>query len=518
MDSHQLMPDWIRPGRWSLGRDPLGMQATSVRMYRELVPGLTNVTNRLRYYSYYCWVVSLWAKIRQAEDEQGWRLFIRTAEALYALASESVESTNGLAGSDWAREYWAGLKGNKIDLMPYINRPGENGQYLKAKRGNFGQFYIASMLEVKLLADSVSIPIVSKNGQALADVFATAIGEKTARELKAAINTGKLRKETLQEIGKMIHPSRIKANSSEMKLLRNFLWPQSDNIEGSKARRTSAWLLLDLARTKVDIFDQSALRQAFYQRTLPDTTHYNPGGKIIDQWRAYHANELCHIALEALLNGMARLIIESEAPGVVPRKLVNKLVKSVIPMKERKISWSQWAITANDGDPSAENELSEEVLDGLRRYRERADDPEVLLAAIKLLGILWHKWGTGAEQVQQEVERYSARAGASLSGVLATLREASNSTVCEAHEAVVRRHVIAEHLAIAGLKLAFSNNYTYRFVLEDGLLSYGVVAEYGFTNPRLRNLATFLVDAKLIDSDGEITEKGLELVNEFRPA
>ena len=38
-------------------------------------------------------------------------------------------------------------------------------------------------------------------------------------------------------------------------------------------------------------------------------------------------------------------------------------------MKERKISWSQWAITANDGDPSAENELSEEVLDGLRRYR-----------------------------------------------------------------------------------------------------------------------------------------------------
>ena len=142
----------------------------------------------------------------------------------------------------------------------------------------------------------------------------------------------------------------------------------------------------------------------------------------------------------------------------------------------------------------------------------------MLLAAIKLLGILWHKWGTGAEQVQQEVERYSARAGASLSGVLATLREASNSTVCEALEAVVRRHVIAEHLAIAGLKLAFSNNYTYRFVLEDGLLSYGVVAEYGFTNPRLRNLATFLVDAKLIDSDGEITEKGLELVNEFRPA
>ena len=57
-------PQWTERSAYSLGRDPLGMQATSVRIYRSLVPGLTNVTNRLRYYSFYCWAMDLWARRR----------------------------------------------------------------------------------------------------------------------------------------------------------------------------------------------------------------------------------------------------------------------------------------------------------------------------------------------------------------------------------------------------------------------------------------------------------------------
>src|SRR3954462_7171210 len=89
--AEELLPGWTKPGKWSLGRDPLGMQATSVRIYRTLIPGLTNVTNRLRYYSYYCWVVALFAETRHADDLKQWRIFIRRAEALYALACEALK-------------------------------------------------------------------------------------------------------------------------------------------------------------------------------------------------------------------------------------------------------------------------------------------------------------------------------------------------------------------------------------------------------------------------------------------
>lgn len=516
--TQDLLPTWTKPGQWSLGRDPLGMQATSVRMYRTLVPGLTNVTNRLRYYSYYCWVVALWAKVRHADDDLEWRLFIRRAEALYALACESVESsTHGLAGSEWARKHWAEFKGTSVDLVPHTNRPGETGQYLMAKRGNFGQFYVASMLEVKLLGESARIPIVAKDGQDLADAFAEAIGEQVARQLATAVDSGELSKAALQRIGEAIHPSRLNGNSREMRLLRDFLWPKSLDVPGSKARRTSAWLLLDLARKGVDIFDEMALRRAFYQRVLPNGKPYAPDGKMVDRWRAFHANELCHIALEALLNAMTTALLR-QVEGVDPGTLVANLVKSAIPVKERKIPWAEWAVAATEGAPNAEDALSQEVLDGLRRYKERAEDPNVLLAAAKLLGVLWDKWSTGAQHVRDEVTRFSVRGGASLAGVLSTLKDASSSTVGDALAAVLRRHVIAEHLAIAGRKLALSGKYTYRFVLEDGALSNGWVAEYGYTNPRLGNLATFLVDAKLLDVDGGVTATGLSLLNDYQPA
>lgn len=516
--TQELLPTWTIPGQWSLGRDPLGMQATSVRMYRTLVPGLTNVTNRLRYYSYYCWVVALWAKIRHTDDELEWRLFIRRAEALYALACASVDlNTSGLAGSEWARDYLKDFVGTRIDLVPHTNRPGEQGQYLMARRGNFGQFYVASMLEVELLDDSTRIPIVSKNGQQLADAFATAIGEQMSHQLATAVNSGKLSKATLDKIGKSIHPSKMRDNSREMKLLRDYLWPKSLDVSGSEARRTSAWLLLDLARKGVPIFDELALRRVFYQRVLPNGERYLPEGRIIDRWRAFHANELCHIALEALLNAMTTSLLRQHE-GSSPGKLIDDLVRLAIPEKQRNIRWAAWASDATDKVPDEEDELSREVLDGLKRFKDRAEDPKVLFAATKLLGVLWRKWDEGMPHVRDEVARFTARGGTSLAKVFSTLRDASSSTVGEALAEVVRQHVIAGHLAIAGRKLAYTGKYTYRFVIEDGMLSNGWAAEYGYTNPRLGNLATFLVDAKLVGVDGAVSPTGLKLLIDYEPA
>ena len=38
------------------GLDPLGMQTTSVALYQQLVPGISNVTLRMRYYGLYAWL------------------------------------------------------------------------------------------------------------------------------------------------------------------------------------------------------------------------------------------------------------------------------------------------------------------------------------------------------------------------------------------------------------------------------------------------------------------------------
>jgi hypothetical protein len=119
----------------------------------------------LRYYSYYCWVIQHYENKQHSDDEAKWRVFIRRAEALYALASNVVDpqQSDGLAGNLWAGALCQQLPVGTIDLRPHTDHPGMSGQYLKATRGNFGQFYIASMTEVGLLdASSSRIPIVSE--------------------------------------------------------------------------------------------------------------------------------------------------------------------------------------------------------------------------------------------------------------------------------------------------------------------------------------------------------------------
>lgn len=187
----ELMPNWTSGGAWTLGRDPLGIQATSVRMYRSLVPGLTNVTNRLRYYSFYCWVIERYEAIEHSGDVERWSRFIRRAEALFALGCNlaDADEADGLAGNIWARKVVKGVPSGNFDIRPATDDYAGAGQYLGAKRGNFGQFYIASMTEEKFLAPSVTIPIVSASGRRAAAAFRDAVGDAADR-LHAAIRDG----------------------------------------------------------------------------------------------------------------------------------------------------------------------------------------------------------------------------------------------------------------------------------------------------------------------------------------
>ncbi|MFU7556908.1 hypothetical protein, partial [Pseudomonas paraeruginosa] len=53
----KLTTSWLKPPYASGGIDHLGTQASCVMIYGQLLPGITNVTDRARYYSFYPWLV-----------------------------------------------------------------------------------------------------------------------------------------------------------------------------------------------------------------------------------------------------------------------------------------------------------------------------------------------------------------------------------------------------------------------------------------------------------------------------
>src|SRR3546814_15849844 len=76
------------------------MQNSGVLRYQALLPGISNVTLRMRYYCYYCWVSKTYARSGASDDFEAWRPWPRKAEATYALVAASAEATC-VGGSEW---------------------------------------------------------------------------------------------------------------------------------------------------------------------------------------------------------------------------------------------------------------------------------------------------------------------------------------------------------------------------------------------------------------------------------
>lgn len=86
-------PFWAENSGFMTGRDPLGVQNSSITTYGRLLPGMTNLTLRLRYYGLYLWLLSVYHKNNKELTEsnlQGHYSFIRRAELIVRLLCEKV--------------------------------------------------------------------------------------------------------------------------------------------------------------------------------------------------------------------------------------------------------------------------------------------------------------------------------------------------------------------------------------------------------------------------------------------
>lgn len=67
---NSIYPFWGENVNLITGLDPLGLQVTSEATYATMLPGLSNLTNRLRYYGFYCWLIDFSSKKRRKEIRQ----------------------------------------------------------------------------------------------------------------------------------------------------------------------------------------------------------------------------------------------------------------------------------------------------------------------------------------------------------------------------------------------------------------------------------------------------------------
>ncbi len=540
--------DWIQRDRKVIdGLDHLGIELVSVNLYQAMLPGLTNVTERARYYAFYPWTVHRYAQEGpKSRTKAAWRNWFRALDFTYAVACMAHERELGqdLGSSVVGAELATNLiknepAGAKIDLhgpsaVGEIGTVPETGSYFKNPEGGFGQYYKGPLRELGVLQEhgSATWPDVLLSSYAGKRIAQTLDGKEPFDELKAIAIKGSARLGDLAGIGKAIHPGAIDADSEEASLLRKmFFGDDRDLCQGQQSehiqwRRSSLLLMLNYLREagaikRVDLAYE--FRWGCASGHLPDGRLWAISPALSDvkrAWAAYQRNDLLNYSLECIFYAalqevdreprrpgdlvtiladfsMAKLRADGERPGLpaLP-KTVGEFVASMR-MEEDHASdaWgplSTWALA-----------------DRLQAAARANDVPTVMALAVRVLGRLATDRGDCAPQpfapIPNAVEMASNHEVHLRRWWDRTESRASERTSDFLKELILE-WVLFRHLRVATRKLANQGVSTYKFSPEEGRLL--LVAERlpkpTYTAPRIRQGFRILEDLHLISrNNGE---------------
>ena len=506
-------PQWTTKAE-KRGLDPLGMQTTSVALYQQLVPGISNVTLRMRYYGLYAWLARRYASDLGDTSVERWCLYLRRAEALYALAAVHAGGERGVAGVDWATRTLA-IPGVDVTFHVATDRADGEPQYLKQKFGAFGAAYGSQLLDIGVLetvpGHDVPVP-TSEMGDPLADAFQAAIGS-AADAFLAAAQAGVINKSNLAQLAMML-PSRIEANGPERDLYERLLLAGAHGQKARAAsRRQSLRLVLSIARDQGCSVRVDTLRWALYASQCNAIATFAGLGAEEDRqrfaWAVYQANDLLHLSYETILK-LALDILGSSPTGMPFETLVARTVSYLMSaLKAYAVdSWSGLcgSLAPADDPVSEKNPMSELSLQRavLRSARlEAVTSEDSARCAVVLLAVLHLRFGGLLERIANELPVLAH--GDYLRSLVTELRfldEYAAEPLQTLLARIVRQRVLDRHLWVAIQKFRGPGDYTFLLESDDGRVRLRQKDGPVLTNPRLSSAVAFLEDIHLLSGNG----------------
>jgi hypothetical protein len=349
--------DWILRDRKVIdGLDHLGIELVSVNLYQAMLPGITNVTERARYYAFYPWTIHRFAQDgAKSRTKASWRNWFRALDFGYAVACMAYEQEinrdlgSSVVGADRAREL---IKGQPKSVVIDLHGPSAvlesgsipaSGFYFKNPEGGFGQYYKGSLRELGVVREhgAATWPDVQLSTYA-GKRIAEALDKQAAfLELKELAVQGNAKLSDLSRIGKDIHPNAIAQDSEEALLLRQLMFGddsalcQGQSPESIHWRRTSLLLMLHYLRACGSVEGDIAgkFRWSCMARRLADGKAWTIPPSLTDAvhaWGAYQRNDLLNYCLECLFFAVLQEVDRIELrPGEVARRIAERAMAGI---------------------------------------------------------------------------------------------------------------------------------------------------------------------------------------------
>ena len=516
-------PEWTEY-RKKNGLDPLGMQNSSISLYQTFLPGISNVTLRMRYYGFYAWLCRTYAQRIGSTNPEDWKRFIRRAEALYALIAYKRGGESGVAGIEWAQRILDANDTGSIDFATAAE-PGSETYYLKQTWGIYGLAYRSQLFEIGILAVTPEheIPLPSAEiGEPLTDAFASAIGD-LADPLFDVLQDGHVTREDLDRFAPLA-PSEIGSESEERRAYQDVLLTPADaKDEASLLRRRTILLILKITELLGRKPKPDEVRWILFAGGDQSDGELALGSDELEaqrrRWWVYQANDLCHIAHEALLKFTLDKLADAPAGRPLAR-LIPHCVEALLALAdETPESWSVFLeqLQPSDNPYSADTlnsewSLASAIMKGAGRKDESVCPPDIAWKAVVLLAILHRRVRSDEAGIAAELGKFDPDAFRSLLSETRFLERHLDDDFRDTLGRIIEERVVRRHLWVALRKFRHQGDYTFLMEMDEGRLRLREKDGPVYTNPRLGPAITFLKDIHLIGDDG-LTKRGAEIVS-----
>lgn len=522
-----IAPQWLKSTHVT-GLDQLGVQVISIALYGDLLPGLTNVTDRIRYYSFYPWLLHRYASDVKKLDETTWQDHLRRAEFLLALVGrlhhrEDREGGEAIVGADQATKALAEIEAKpskvwRLSRWAAVANAGQKGSYFKNKNGGFGQYYrgqLASLGLITFADDSLGVKLAKGKGTEIAQICDSQKGR--AEFWKAALSD----KVTLKQIaawGDCLCPCAVGSYEKECEFLVSLLFgPDAWGSDTAFSRARTLRLLLAVLNQASELDDPVAhVRNLAYYEHDENAKRFRPPANLADvlqKWSIYESCEFVHYALEvafdAILHCLAEFdIADTEASRFILRtaEAALRVTSSTLGLGTRKSDWCDRTL----GDIIKEARMRQKPL------ADWHDDPwsEVnlifdldnqppltrLARAFACLVALHARDRLTPEPFQAFSSikpDWLSRYKVTLATVNQFLSERTDRNAAIVFAELLKDYVVGQHLRVAMRKLRYESQSTFKLTIEDGRFIWLEHFSPTLTNPRLKQAFRFLRDLGL---------------------
>lgn len=503
-------PFWGAATTSKMGRDPLAIQNSSVVIYSNMIKGITNVTGRIRYNGFYCWVLTFIAKRlflenkTQVDNLQVQIKYLRRSELLLAyIMTDNFPLVIGVSGSIYAKISYQSSD-FELDLKRGADLENKPNVYWQNSNGIFGQYYLGVLSQLRLifLPDAKHKTYrVTEEGKNLYEIFKKSLSPQNEDLFWEAISLGKIKKKDLSLFDKLaLHL--INDSDELQEYTKIFCGYDSKDIEGIYIyhRLNSMKLLLTCIKSyKGTVNKQNCvlffLEQNFCQVLKKDLQVSNEELS----WFLYELNELTHTAYEAFHFAVLYSITEE------PQPLIN-VIRTL-----------ETAFQKNKSEDNLTNDIYTYNSKLEKCYIEK-EYGNLICEAAKMLCLLYSLTNTYLQQLIEHAQKegYDIDHTGFAPLLLTRLTRSGKAKYDWAFIEDCIYSAINDHLWSSYTKSSIGQGIVHNYMIEDGLIWKLRQTDHIRTSPRLQNVLLYMEDMKWItQKEGvyEITPFGLSILD-----